>query len=166
MFGKAAIMAVLLAPTASMAKHDDHRTGANAIAGFKAATPQHPKPPGRQGSPDFDRRSFCAAYVGSEPSWQWAVGAEIAKEGRPRAASLMPCQFARLLLAKVSGACPPEGFAGLGDSSASPHPALCSGSAVAPTLGALFVWSANHLSRSLRCRTQDRSCGRPGTSVS
>jgi hypothetical protein len=39
MSGKAAMIAVLLAPTASMARHDDHRTdtGANPVRSFNVA---------------------------------------------------------------------------------------------------------------------------------
>jgi hypothetical protein len=34
MLGKAAMIAVLLAPTANIARHDDHRIGANAVRWF------------------------------------------------------------------------------------------------------------------------------------
>jgi hypothetical protein len=37
MFGKAAMIAVLLAPTASIARHDDHRTNANPDCCFNVA---------------------------------------------------------------------------------------------------------------------------------
>jgi hypothetical protein len=37
MFGKAAMIAVLLAPTASIARHDDHRTDANPVPLFNVA---------------------------------------------------------------------------------------------------------------------------------
>jgi hypothetical protein len=37
MFGKAAIIAVLLAPTASIATHDDPRTNANLVRRFNVA---------------------------------------------------------------------------------------------------------------------------------
>jgi hypothetical protein len=39
MLGRAAMMAVLLAPTASIAKHDDHRTEANPVRWFNVAQP-------------------------------------------------------------------------------------------------------------------------------
>jgi hypothetical protein len=37
MFGKAAMIAVLLTPTASIARHDDHRTDAKPVRWFKVA---------------------------------------------------------------------------------------------------------------------------------
>jgi hypothetical protein len=39
MFGKAAIIAVLLAPTASIARHDDHRTATDPVCWFNVVTP-------------------------------------------------------------------------------------------------------------------------------
>jgi hypothetical protein len=53
MFGRAAMIAVLLAPTASIARHDDHRTDANPVRCFNvaASSPRHradetrPRPP-------------------------------------------------------------------------------------------------------------------------
>jgi hypothetical protein len=38
MFGKAAMIAVLLAPTASIARHDDHKTGAKPVRWFNVAS--------------------------------------------------------------------------------------------------------------------------------
>jgi hypothetical protein len=37
MLGKAAMIAVLLAPTASIARHDDHRTAAKPVRWFNVA---------------------------------------------------------------------------------------------------------------------------------
>jgi hypothetical protein len=42
MLGKAAMMAVLLAPTASIARHDDHRTGVNPVGCFNLAASSVP----------------------------------------------------------------------------------------------------------------------------
>src|SRR5262249_34194274 len=39
MLGRAAMIAVPLAPTASIAKHDDHRTEANPVRWFNVASP-------------------------------------------------------------------------------------------------------------------------------
>jgi hypothetical protein len=39
MVGKAAMIAVLLAPTASIARHDDHRTDAIPVRWFNVAAP-------------------------------------------------------------------------------------------------------------------------------
>jgi hypothetical protein len=39
MLGKAAIIAVLLAPTASIARHDDHRTATDPVCWFKVLHP-------------------------------------------------------------------------------------------------------------------------------
>jgi len=67
MVGKAAMIAVLLAPTASIARHDDHRTDAIPVRWFNVAAPSAQMsrkgmtPPGQK--PGFRGRRDVTAGV-------------------------------------------------------------------------------------------------------